>query len=118
MRPVQPILIVLLITILFLYFGRLRSGMMDRVVVAAFVLLGVVMAAMPNLTTRIAVAVGVGRGVDLFFYMAMIGFGFFGLLLYSRLRDLQNTMTELARAVAIQRVHEPGTSHGPDQPRS
>ncbi len=91
MRPVQPILIILLIVILFLYFGRLRSGMMDRVVVAAFVLLGMVMAAMPDLTTRIAAAVGVGRGVDLFFYMAFIGFGFFGLLLYSRLRDLQNT---------------------------
>ena len=108
MRPVQLILIVMLIGILFLYFNRLRSGLVDRIVVALFVFAGIILAAVPDVTMKIAAFVGVGRGADLFMYLALVGLGFFLLVLYSKLRDIESTISELARSVAIETAREPG----------
>ncbi|MCZ6766936.1 MAG: DUF2304 domain-containing protein [bacterium] len=113
MRPVQLILIVMLIGILFLYFNRLRSGLVDRVVVALFVVVGITLAAIPDVTMKIAAFVGVGRGADLFMYLALVGIGFFLLVLYSKLRDIESTISELARSVAIDTAHEPGRAADP-----
>lgn len=107
MRPVQFILIVLVILVIVLYFSRLRSGLLDRVVVVLFAALGITMAAVPDLTMKMAHAVGVGRGADLFMYLSLVGFGFFGLVLYSKLRDLEASITHLARNVAIQTASRP-----------
>jgi len=57
--------------------------------------------AFPEETTRIARAVGVGRGTDLLLYcsvLAMMG-GF--LMVYARLRALRREMTLLVRHLAI-----------------
>ncbi len=110
MRPVQLILIVMLIGILFLYFNRLRSGLVDRIVVALFVFAGIILAAVPDMTMKIAALVGVGRGADLFMYLALVGLGFFVLVLYSKLRDIESTISELARSVAIDTAREPGAA--------
>jgi len=101
-RPVQLILIVLMIGLIYLYFSRLRSGILDRVAVLAFAVGGMVMAAFPDLTMKIAGAVGVGRGADLFTYLSLVGFAFFGLVLYSKIRDLEATITDLSRVIALQ----------------
>jgi hypothetical protein len=108
MRPVQIILAFLVIAMLTLYFSRLRSGVLDRVVVLVFGALGIVMVAVPDLTTRAAQLVGVGRGADLFIYLALLGFAFICMLLYSKLRDMESTITHLARTVAIDRADGPG----------
>jgi len=100
----------MLIGILFLYFSRLRSGLLDRVVVAVFVLVGIVLAAVPDMTMKIAAFVGVGRGADLFMYLALVGLGFFLLVLFSKLRDIESTISELARTVAIDTARQPGSS--------
>lgn len=113
MRPVQLILIVMLIAILFLYFNRLRSGLVDRIVVALFVFVGIILAAVPDMTMKIAALVGVGRGADLFMYLALVGLGFFVLVLYSKLRDIESTISELARSVAIDTAREPGGAADP-----
>jgi hypothetical protein len=107
MRPVQFILILLVLGILVLYFNRLRSGVLDRVAVVAFGILGLVMVAVPDVTTRAAHAVGVGRGADLFIYLSLLGIAFICLLLYSKIRDLETTITDLTRSIAIERAAEP-----------
>ncbi len=114
MRPVQFILIVLLLIVIYIYFSRLRSGMLDRLIVLLFAAVGIVMTVFPDLTTRIANFVGVGRGVDLFFYLTILGLSFMCLLLYSKIRDLESTITDLTRAVAIKKAVPPGTSTGRD----
>lgn len=111
MRPVQFVLIVLLMGVLLLYFSRLRSGLLDRVVVLAFGLLGMVMVAAPDWTTKTANLVGVGRGADLFFYLAIVGFSFAGLVLYSKIRDLEASITQLIRTLAIERAEPPVHDH-------
>jgi hypothetical protein len=114
MRLVQVILIVLLLTVIYVYFSRLRSGLLDRVVVLLFATVGIIMTIVPDFTTRIANAVGVGRGVDLFFYLTILGLAFMCLLLYSKIRDLESTITDLTRAVAVERANPPdgGTVDG------
>lgn len=107
MRPVQFILVVLLMVVTYVYFNRLRSGLLDRLIVLVFAGVGVVMAVIPNFTTKLANLVGVGRGVDLFFYLAIVGLGFMCLLLYSKIRDLESAITELTRALAVRKANTP-----------
>lgn len=118
MRPVQFILMLLVIGMLALYFSRLRSGVLDRVVVLAFGILGLVMVAVPDMTTRVANFVGVGRGADLFIYLALLGIGFACLLLYSKLRELEASITNLSRTVAIDRARGPRDADKPDGDQS
>jgi len=107
MRPVQFILVLLLLAVTLVYFRRLRSGLLDRLIVLVFAGLGIVMTVFPDLTTGLANLVGVGRGVDLFFYLAIVGLGFACLLLYSKIRDLESSITELTRAVAVKKANAP-----------
>lgn len=101
MRPVQVILALLFLLMLVLYFSRLRSSVLDRLVVVVFSLLGLSMVIAPDLTNWAAGLVGVGRGADLLIYFSIIGFAFVILLFYSKIRAIEASMTELARTVAI-----------------
>lgn len=122
MRPVQFILIVLLGLGTYLYFNRLRSGILDRMMVLLFAVLGALMTIVPDFTTRVANLVGVGRGVDLFFYLSILGLAFMCLLLYSRIRQLESSITELARALAVKKANDPDEpvrgGGRPDGPKS
>lgn len=111
MKPVQLILVVLLLLILILYFSRLRSGVLDRFAVLVFGLLGISMVVFPDWTNWLAHRVGVDSGAHLFIYLSILGLGFFCLLLYSRLRDLQHSLTQLIRTLAVERAQE--RSDGP-----
>ena len=106
MRPVQFLLMILVGGVLALYFRRLRSGVIDRLIVIALALVGAAMILAPDWTSTVANFLGVGRGVDLFFYLAIVGFAFAGLVLYSKLRDLDEKLTELVRTIAIERSEE------------
>jgi len=117
MRPVQFLLILLLLGVVMLYFSRLRSGLLDRVVVLLFGLLGIAMVVAPDWTNGVAHLVGVGRGVDLFFYLAILGFSFAGLILYSKIRDLEVQITKLVRIVAMERAQDPDPLAPPDRDR-
>jgi hypothetical protein len=97
----------MLLGILLLYFNRLRSGLLDRIVVLAFGLLGIAMVVAPDWTNTVANFVGVGRGVDLFFYLAIVGFAFAVLVLYSKIRDLEQHLTQLVRTIAVERAQPP-----------
>jgi len=107
MRPVQFVLILLMLGVLMLYFSRLRSGLLDRVAVLLFSMLGIAMIVAPDWTSTVAHMVGVGRGVDLFFYLAIVAFAFSTLILYSKIRELEGSITQLVRQLAIERVQDP-----------
>ena len=67
---------------------------------AIFIIAGLAMA-MPDMTTRVAKLVGIGRGADLMLYCSIIVMmiGFF--MVYVRLRRLRRDMTLLVRRLAI-----------------
>ena len=104
MIPIQPILVVLLISGVALYFGKFRSKLRDRVIVGVMFLLGTFFIMEPDLANSLAAIAGVGRGADLFFYVAIPGQGFAILLLLARIRELEDRSTLLLRELALLRA--------------
>jgi hypothetical protein len=68
----------------------------------------------PDVSTAVANAIGVGRGVDLVFYFSHLFLLFLIVSLWRRSIDLQVTVTQLARIIALQNPIKPGEkdSHG------
>ena len=111
MAPIQPILIVLVVTVGGLYLVMNRSRLVFQLASIGLVALGVAFISMPDLTNRIARMVGVGRGADLLLYILSIATAGAFLQLYRRNRTLEEKLTEVARQVALRNAHGP-------QPRS
>ena len=107
MTPIQFVLIFALVVIAILYFNRLRTRLWDRVIFFALAIAGIVMVAQPDLANAIAHFFGVGRGVDLLVYLGFIGLVFLWLGLYSRQREMDIRLTQLARHLAIYEAKKP-----------
>ena len=114
MKPIQLILLTIMAVIAAVYFSRLRRKTYDRLIVIFFILTGVVLIAVPDLSTAIAQMVGVGRGADLVLYLGLLGLSFVCLLLYAKLRELETALTELVRTIALANAITPETAGGPE----
>jgi small membrane protein len=66
--------------------------------------------ARPQITVRVAHVLGIARGADLVFYLAILGMfvGFFGV--YVRLRRLESEITQIVRELALRAPRDPGDS--------
>ena len=68
---------------------------------------GMIIVALPDLSTGVANAIGIGRGTDLLFYVfALIG-GSAILNLHLRMRARDEATTKLARAIALLSARAP-----------
>jgi hypothetical protein len=87
-----------------IYLTRGRSPWRDRVVV--FVLAGglVIAVLVPHLTSVIARHLGVGRGVDLAFYVGFLLLFFVVGLQRARIREQDRTITTIIREIALLRA--------------
>jgi hypothetical protein len=72
----------------------------------AILLLGMVLVLYPDITMKLANLVGIGRGADLIFYLAILFFCFCFLLSYGKIKELEKNMTELIRNDAIDNACE------------
>jgi hypothetical protein len=61
----------------------------------------------PDVSTQIANAVGVGRGVDLIFYLSHLFFLLLIVALWRRTIALMTIVTRLSRAIALQNAKKP-----------
>jgi small membrane protein len=91
----------------YLFVFRLRSRLLNRVLVSGVLGLIAVFLVAPDLSTRIARSVGIGRGADLLFYLAHLGVAFLVALLYVRIQELSARVTQLARSVALLTAQSP-----------
>ena len=110
MTPIQPILIFLLLSGTIFYIRKRRSALLDRLVVLAIAGLAIGLVANPALTIKIAHRMGVGRGVDLIIYLTLFGLGFSILLIFSKVRDLEARLTEVARNAALKGAKLPSAN--------
>ena len=108
MKPIQAILVLLLLVMAGLYFNRLRKKTFDRLIILFFIFVGILLVLMPDWTTAIANLLGVGRGADLIMYLGLLMLSFFCLLLYARIRELEASLTQLVRSIALNQAREPG----------
>jgi glycosyltransferase involved in cell wall biosynthesis len=97
----QPILVALLPALVLLYFARLRSRTSDGAVIAFCFSVAALLVIRPTLATSVANLVGIGRGVDLIFYVSIPGLALMVLLLFARTRDLNLMLTAMVRDTAL-----------------
>jgi hypothetical protein len=75
-------------------------------VVAILVGAGICLVSFPNVTILIANSLGVGRGVDLVIYLALLAIGFMIALIYSKIREIEGRITLLSREIAVSRAED------------
>ena len=101
-----------LVALLVVLFGvdLVRHGKSRRLLVVQGVVFatGAVLIVYPEIATRLAHAVGIGRGVDFVIYPLVIWLVRESLLTRRRRRDDDARFTELVRAVAIERARPLG----------
>lgn len=78
-----------------------RSKMAYRLMILGLLGLATLFISLPNLTTTLAHAIGVGRGADLLFYLFFFTGIHFLLVLYMRTRKLESKLTQSIRAIAM-----------------
>lgn len=101
MKLIQLILIIGLLVILISYFRWFRSAVMDKLLIACILAAGIFLVVFPDLTNRLAIAMGVGRGADLVFYLFIVAFCYLILLVYAKIKKLEQQFAELARRQAL-----------------
>lgn len=109
MSAIQIILIVGLALAGIYGYMKFRGVVADAVVVMLFISAGIVFVLFPELTTRIANKLGVGRGTDLIVYVCIVFFLFVIIRLYARLRRLEQMITRIVRDNTLRSAKgEPG----------
>lgn len=103
---------VLAALILYAFGQRRRSGPISYGIIAV-ALAGVVLVAFPDLSTRVANAVGIGRGADLVFYVFMLIVFAAIANLHLRLRAQNEVVTLLARELALATARVPPDASEP-----
>ena len=101
MTAIQLILFFGLVLISVYAYRKFRNSIVDALLMSLFILAGIVLVIFPEVTNRIAHALGVGRGVDLIFYFCILFFIFIILKLYARIRRLEQLMTKMIRNNSI-----------------
>ena len=107
MKLIQLILIIGLLAILISYFRWFRSAVMDKLLIGCILAAGIFLVVFPDLTNKLAVTLGVGRGADLVFYLFIVAFCYLILLVYAKIKKLEQQLAELARRQALMDVQSP-----------
>jgi hypothetical protein len=88
-----------------IYFVRGQHGVRmqasKKLAFFGFLILNACAVLWPDSTSKVAAIFGIGRGVDLLLYALIVTFVFAVINFYLRMRESEQRVTELARAVAI-----------------
>ena len=101
---IQIILITLFLASFVFFIRNARSSRVrasSKMLLVLFIVAGVVAILDPGALTRLAHAVGVGRGTDLLLYVTVVAFLFVTMAVYLRLKDYEKRLVKLARHVAL-----------------
>lgn len=101
MTGIQILLLTGIAFISLYFFIRWKKRVLDILLLAAMILCAAVFVVWPDLTQSLAKTLGVGRGADLVFYLSILIFWFVVLKMYSRIRKLEQMITQIARKEAL-----------------
>jgi hypothetical protein len=108
MTLIQIVLTIGIALIAIYMYLRLRSTLLDVILIILFFAAGVFFVLFPDTTNDIAHWVGVSRGADLLSYSAILFLFFLILKLYSRLRRVEQKFTELVRNKSHEEAEDMG----------
>ncbi len=86
------------------YVGSHRLGGLATAAVLVIACCGITLIVIPDLASRVAATLGVGRGTDLLLYFAVIGGLFVAAHFYFRTKVLESQIVALTRAIALARA--------------
>jgi hypothetical protein len=105
-----------LLSVTTVYLTRGRSLWRDRLLVLLMFAFLVVAVVFPNTTEFLARHLGVGRGVDLAFYVGFLLLFFLVGMQRARLRTQERTITTIVRELAILKARKPDPRQRRDEP--
>lgn len=111
-QVVLIVVVVLVVARLFRSRGA-RAQAIRRIGLVVFAAFAAVTILFPDVWTRIARVVGVGRGTDLVLYALVVAFLSFTVTTYLRFRDLETNYTRLARRIALEEARRNHGEPGP-----
>ena len=111
---IQIFLTVLLAAVAAMVALQRSTSRLLRLAVLSIVTVGLFFVWVPEQTTRLAEALGVGRGADLVLYLWVVITLALIVFLYLKIVQLSRKLTELTRALALTR---PETPSGPGESR-
>ncbi|MBD2754758.1 DUF2304 domain-containing protein [Spirosoma validum] len=106
LTPIQILLSALLLIVAVASLRLFRNRILYRLFFIGIVFVGILFVAVPILPVYLASLIGVGRGVDLVFYLLFTGFLLLIAILYRRLLQHDVIITQIIRQNAI-RNHRP-----------
>ena len=107
MLAIQVVILLFCFYALVIAWRRQSQGKLSRISAALWTLLWIAAGAVvmrPESTTFLAHRLGVGRGVDLVTYLALLFIFFLLFRLFSRIEELERDITRLVREIALQRA--------------
>jgi hypothetical protein len=106
----QVVLLLALVSFL-IYVFRLRTQVLERVIYFVFGLGGAVVILYPDVSTRLANHIGIGRGADLLLYIFIIFSLFHHVNIAARFKHLERQMTAVVRSIALAEALRETPSH-------
>ena len=101
LTPIQLLLSALLLVVAVASLRLFRNRLLYRLFFVGIVFTGILFVAVPILPVYLAIMLGVGRGVDLVFYLLFTGFLLLIAVLYRRLLQHDVILTQIIRQNAI-----------------
>lgn len=102
LTPIQLLLIGLLSLLFIAALRVFRNRLFLRALFMLGVIAAIVFIVYPSLTVYLALLVGVGRGVDLIFYLLFLVIVFALVSMYRRILRLDETITSIIRKEALE----------------
>jgi len=106
MTPIQLVLLFFLCAACFLYWKLFQNRFLNRLMLLAVFVVIVVFVLKPSISTTIANLLGVGRGTDLVLYLGIVVMAFVLLLMYAKIKKLEEMITTLIREQSLKRNSE------------
>jgi hypothetical protein len=107
----SQVLLLCAIAAFLIYVFRLRTVILERMIYLALALGGTVVILYPDMSTRLANRIGIGRGADLLLYIFIIFSLFHHVNIAARFKYLERQMTMVVRSVALAEAMRETPSH-------
>ena len=104
MTKFQVLGIASLLFILISYLIKFRQPALDKLFIGCLMATGIFFFLYPEVTNQLAHFLGIGRGADLIFYLAILGFAYVTLLLYSKIRKLEDQLAKIVRQQSLESI--------------
>jgi small membrane protein len=107
MTKFQVLGIAFLLFILISYLRKFQRPALDKLFIGLLLATGIFFVLYPEGTNQMAHFLGIGRGADLIFYVAILGFGYVIMLLYSKIKKLEEQLAKIIRQQSLESVKLP-----------